>query len=65
VPAERLAALRAAFEATMKDAEFIKLMREKINQRVTAQSGTAFQAYVERSIATPQDIVEAVNKIIR
>ncbi|HEU0072219.1 MAG TPA: tripartite tricarboxylate transporter substrate-binding protein [Alphaproteobacteria bacterium] len=65
VPVDRLAALRGAFGAMMKDAEFVKVMKEKINQTVQFKSGEDFQAYVVKSVATPKDIVDDVNKIIQ
>jgi tripartite-type tricarboxylate transporter receptor subunit TctC len=55
VPADRVAALRTAFDATMKDPEF-RAEAAKLNFEVTPVSGTAMQRIVEKVLATPKDI---------
>lgn len=56
VPAERLAALRSAFMATMKDAEFIA-DAEKAGMEVEPIGGEALSALVARIYASPPEAV--------
>jgi hypothetical protein len=56
VPAERVAALRAAFEAVVKDPEFIADM-EKQKLELTPVSGEEVQALIERVAQTPKPII--------
>jgi tripartite-type tricarboxylate transporter receptor subunit TctC len=62
VPADRLAALRAAFDATMKDPEFIA---DATKQRliVTAMSGAEVEAFIQELYKTPADVVAAARAI--
>jgi tripartite-type tricarboxylate transporter receptor subunit TctC len=62
VPAERVALLRAAFDATVKDPEFIA-DAAKIRMPVTPKSGAQALRTVEDIYATPDDIVQAARKI--
>jgi tripartite-type tricarboxylate transporter receptor subunit TctC len=62
VPAERVALLRTAFDATMKDPEFIA-DAAKIRMPVTPKSGREALRTVEDIYATPDDIVQAARKI--
>jgi tripartite-type tricarboxylate transporter receptor subunit TctC len=55
VPAERVAALRAAFDAAMKDPEFLAEAK-KLNFDVAPVSGIALQSVVEKVLATPKEI---------
>jgi tripartite-type tricarboxylate transporter receptor subunit TctC len=55
VPAERVAALRAAFAATMKDAEFLAEAK-KLNFEVNPVPGERMQQIVGKVLATPQPI---------
>ena len=57
VPADRLAALRAAFEATMRDPEFLA-DAVKIQADVDLMTGEEVARIVERVVATPAAIVE-------
>jgi tripartite-type tricarboxylate transporter receptor subunit TctC len=61
-PAERIALLRAAFDATVKDPEFIA-DAAKIRMPVTPKSGPEALRTVEAIYATPDDIVLAARKI--
>jgi tripartite-type tricarboxylate transporter receptor subunit TctC len=54
-PADRVAALRAAFAATMKDPEFLA-EAAKLNFEVNPVLGEAMQATVGKVLATPKDI---------
>jgi tripartite-type tricarboxylate transporter receptor subunit TctC len=57
VPAERLAALRAAFAATVKDPEFIAAVAQE-RLEVRPQSGEAIQEIIGGLISAPQDVRE-------
>jgi tripartite-type tricarboxylate transporter receptor subunit TctC len=63
VPAERVAALRAAFMQVLKDPE---LLADAKNMRITInpQSGEEVQALIAKLYATPKDVVEAVRSTI-
>jgi tripartite-type tricarboxylate transporter receptor subunit TctC len=54
-PADRVAALRAAFAATMKDPEFLA-DAQKLNFEVDPVLGEPMQKIVEKVLATPKDI---------
>jgi tripartite-type tricarboxylate transporter receptor subunit TctC len=62
VPADRMAALRAAFEATMKDPEFVA---EAHKQRLTValMTGPEIEAFIKTLANTPSDIVAAAKAI--
>jgi tripartite-type tricarboxylate transporter receptor subunit TctC len=62
VPAERFAALRAAFDATMKDPEFIA---ETSKQRliVTPMTGTEVETFIKELYTTTPDVVAAARTI--
>jgi tripartite-type tricarboxylate transporter receptor subunit TctC len=62
VPADRQAALRAAFAATLKDPEFVA---EVDKQRLTIAPMTApeIEAFLKELYKTPADVVEATRKI--
>ena len=62
MPADRLAALRAAFMATMKDKAFLA-DAEKTGVDVDPIDGPAVAAILERLYRTPPAIVEAVKKV--
>src|SRR5262245_54134920 len=57
VPAERLAALRAAFNATMKDAAFLADAKRQ-DLEVRPISGAAADALIKEVYATPPEIVK-------
>ncbi len=59
VPAERIAALRRAFDATMKDAAFIA-EASKLRFDVDPLTGEQVQALVGELAATPRDVVARV-----
>jgi tripartite-type tricarboxylate transporter receptor subunit TctC len=61
VPAERVAVLRRAFDATMKDAGFLK-EAEVMGFEVSPQSGEAVAALVAAALATPEDIVRKAER---
>ena len=63
VPPERLAALRAAFDATMQDPAFLAEAK-KIGLEVSPLSGADLQTITDRIIATPQPIVQKLSAVI-
>jgi tripartite-type tricarboxylate transporter receptor subunit TctC len=56
IPAERKAALRAAFDATMKDPEFLA-EAAKTDMEITPISGASIDAFIEQLYRTPKDVV--------
>ena len=62
VPAERIEVLRAAFDETVKDQEFIA-DAAKLHMPVTPKSGRQASRTVEEIYATADDIVQAARKI--
>lgn len=63
-PADRVAALRKAFDMTMKDKEFIARMT-KAKLKLTVNSGAEVEAAVKQLINTPPAIVEKIRKLIQ
>jgi tripartite-type tricarboxylate transporter receptor subunit TctC len=63
VPADRVAALRHAFDETMKDAEFLA-ETERLQLEVAPMSGVEMQALVVELANTPPDIVARVRAIL-
>jgi tripartite-type tricarboxylate transporter receptor subunit TctC len=61
VPAERVEVLRRAFDATMKDAAFLK-EAESMGFEVAPQTGEAIAALVAAALATPKDIVKQAER---
>ena len=57
VPADRTAALRAAFDATMKDPEFLAEAR-KLNLDINPLSGTAIASLLTELYAMPKSVIE-------
>ncbi len=63
VPHDRVQALRRAFDATMKDPEFIA-DSAKMNLEVDPLTGEQVQAVIERVLRTPEPIAERVRKAL-
>jgi tripartite-type tricarboxylate transporter receptor subunit TctC len=61
VPAERVAALRRAFDATMKDPAYLA-EADKLKIEVDALTGEQVAALVEQVTRTPPELVERVRK---
>ena len=59
VPDERVAILRRAFDATMRDAEFLA-EAEKLNSDVDPMSGEETQAAIAAILATPRAVIADV-----
>ncbi|MFN4281962.1 MAG: Bug family tripartite tricarboxylate transporter substrate binding protein [Alphaproteobacteria bacterium] len=62
VPADRVALLRAAFDATMKDPEFLAEAK-KAKLDISPTSGAKLQKIVEDIIATPKSVIAAANAL--
>ncbi len=63
LPADRAAALRTAFDETMKDPEFVAEATAR-GQEVSPVSGQALDALIAELYATPKDVVEETKKAI-
>jgi tripartite-type tricarboxylate transporter receptor subunit TctC len=63
VPDERMKALRAAFDATMKDAEFLA-DAAKLNFEVAPVSGEALQRVVEKVLSTPPPLAARAKHLL-
>jgi tripartite-type tricarboxylate transporter receptor subunit TctC len=63
VPAERVAALRDAFRATMKDPEFLKDAAQ-MNFEVDPVYGEAMQKIVEKVLSTPKNLAARAKTIL-
>jgi tripartite-type tricarboxylate transporter receptor subunit TctC len=62
VPADRVKALRAAFDAAMKDPEFLaEAERQKLN--INPVSGEKIAELLKRVYATPKDVLERVTAL--
>jgi tripartite-type tricarboxylate transporter receptor subunit TctC len=61
VPADRLAALRKAFDQTTEDATFVKHM-ETIGLGVSPLPGVEIEALLKRIYATPKDVIVAAGQ---
>lgn len=63
VPADRLAALRQAFDATMKDPAFIA-EAEKLQLEIEPMTGRQIQTLLTEAFATPKDIVAEAGTLL-
>ena len=64
IPADRAKALREAFDATMKDADFIADAK-KLNVEIAPVSADRIDALVKKLYQTPKPIVEEARKAIQ
>jgi tripartite-type tricarboxylate transporter receptor subunit TctC len=62
VPADRVAALRAAYDKTIKDPEFVAELKAK-NILFAPMSGDALKAYVDKVMNMPPSRIEAARTI--
>ena len=62
VPADRVAALRSAFDATMKDPQFLA-DAEKQRLIVTPMTGAEVASYIKELQQTPADVIAAARAI--
>jgi tripartite-type tricarboxylate transporter receptor subunit TctC len=63
-PAEQVAILRTAFDATMQDPQFLA-DAEKMRISITPLSGTQVQDLIAKLYATPKDDVERAKNVIK
>jgi tripartite-type tricarboxylate transporter receptor subunit TctC len=63
VPEERVKALRAAFDATMKDPEFLA-EAASLNYEVAPVGGETLQKIVEKVLATPKDLAARARHLL-
>ncbi len=63
VPADRLAALRRAFDATMKDPAFIA-EAEKLQLEIEPMTGAAIHSLLTDAFATPQNIIAEAGALL-
>jgi tripartite-type tricarboxylate transporter receptor subunit TctC len=63
IPADRLAALRRAFDATMKDPAFIA-EAEKLQLEIEPMTGPQIQAMLTEAFATPKEIVAEAGELL-
>jgi tripartite-type tricarboxylate transporter receptor subunit TctC len=64
LPEDRRAALRAAFDATMRDADFIG-ETNKVKLEVSPTSGADIDRLLAEVYATPRDVIEKAKQAIR
>jgi tripartite-type tricarboxylate transporter receptor subunit TctC len=64
VPMARVKALRAAFDATVKDPAFLAEAKKR-RQRVSPISGEALDAVVAKAMGTPKATVAAFRKLVK
>jgi tripartite-type tricarboxylate transporter receptor subunit TctC len=64
IPADRLAALRTAFDRVIADPEFAEMMKKR-NLTFEPMSGTAVQKSIERLMATPKHIVTKLSDAVQ
>jgi hypothetical protein len=64
VASERVAILRAAFAAAMKDPELVA-EAEKVQLDLRPQSGEEVQAFIQRVYSAPREIAERARKAIQ
>lgn len=62
-PAERVAILRKAFAAVLKDKEFLA-EAAKVRIEITAQSGEEVQRVVQNAYAAPKAVIDRLRKIV-
>lgn len=63
VPAERVRALRDAFDATIKDPEFIADAKKQ-NLEVEPLSGAEIEALIDRVYASPPEVIERAKAVL-
>jgi tripartite-type tricarboxylate transporter receptor subunit TctC len=64
VPADRLQALRRAFDATVKDPEFV-ITAQQQNLDLDPRPGEKTEDYLRRAYATPPDVIELARSLLR
>jgi len=63
MPADRLEALRRAFDATMKDPEFLATAKEK-GMVIVPRTGEEMQAFAEKTAQRSQEVVDRLRAVV-
>ncbi len=63
LPTDRAAALRAAFDATMKDPDYLAEAKQR-RLDVNPMSGAAIDTLIDELYATPPDVIAATKAAI-
>ena len=63
VPADRVKALRAAFDATLKDKDFL-VDAERRQAEINLVPGDEIDALLKTAAAAPKDVIERVKKAL-
>ena len=64
VPADRVSALRAAFDATMKDGEFL-VEAKKQRMEIDPVSGAEINALLERVYSAPPAVIQRIRELVK
>ena len=64
VPAERIAALRKAFEETFKDKDFVAEI-EKLKLELDPRTGEEVQALIQKVFDAPPELIERARQIVK
>ena len=64
VPADRVAALRAAFDATMKDEAFLAEAKKQ-RMEIDPVSGAEINALLERVYAAPPAVIARIRELVK
>jgi tripartite-type tricarboxylate transporter receptor subunit TctC len=64
VPAERVAALRQAFDRVVADPEFVATFERTVKGEVDASTGAELETLVTRAIETPPEILDEAKRIL-
>jgi tripartite-type tricarboxylate transporter receptor subunit TctC len=64
IPEDRKAALRAAFDATMKDADFVA-EATRLRLDVSPTSGAEIDRLLAAIYATPPEIIEKARRVVK
>jgi tripartite-type tricarboxylate transporter receptor subunit TctC len=64
VPADRVAALRVAFDATMKDEEFLAEAKKQ-RMEIDPVSGTEINALLERVYTAPPAVIAQIRRLVK
>ena len=64
IPADRLAALRQAFSAMLRDEEFAAAIEASMRTPISPTEGAALQAVVEAALETPASVITEVKELL-
>jgi tripartite-type tricarboxylate transporter receptor subunit TctC len=63
LPADRLQALRRAFDLTMKDPDFLAFAKKR-HMPIEPMTGDELHRLIEQGVNTPQSVVQRMNKLV-